>query len=265
MSLVENARAPLDVLIAEDDGDVRLAVRQLLEGQGYTCAEAEDGRAAVEVARESPPRLVLLDLMMPEVDGFAAARRLRADPRTQDVTIHCLTALNFPAARQAAREAGCDGFLAKPFSPDELIGAVRAVIYSLRPTDDALTQARERLGQTLAAPVPGRERPWSRQLAGALADLESALRRPPDSRGFDLCRPTLVRRAAALRGERNRLLEQAHALRTQVRCAAEALPETDFTTLRRAGEQLLTVCLRHAEKERDVLFESLNTDIGVGD
>jgi two-component system cell cycle response regulator DivK len=293
VSLTENPRAPLDVLIAEDDTDLRVAVRQLLECQGYSCAEAEDGRVAVQVARERPPRLVLLDLMMPEVDGFATAQQLRSDPRTRGVRIHCLTALDFPAARRAAEEAGCDGFLAKPFTPDELLEVVKAALYALRPGDDGLGQALEQLAHALNARVPGREHPWSTQLAAALTDLESILQ--PQAAQLaaaggllaeaDLSRPTLVRRAAELRQERHHLLTQSRALRAQVRDAAQAfrpagdragtvdaLPEpaavgraVDFSEIRRSAEQLATSLKRHAEAERDLLFESLNTDIGVGD
>jgi CheY-like chemotaxis protein len=111
-------RASIDVLIAEDDPVIRLAVRQLLEDEGYTCAEAEDGRDVLDIALQYPPRLVLLDLMMPEIDGFTAAEELRSNPLTHDVPIHCLTALDFPAARRAAERSGCDVFLTKPFDVD---------------------------------------------------------------------------------------------------------------------------------------------------
>jgi two-component system cell cycle response regulator DivK len=123
---------PVDVLIAEDDPDVRLMVRSLLEGQGYTCAEADNGQEAVAIARQRPPRLVLMDLMMPGVDGFSAAELLRSDPRTRGVPIHCLTALDFPAARRAAERAGCEGFLPKPFDMKGLLGAVRVALESGR-------------------------------------------------------------------------------------------------------------------------------------
>ena len=120
----------LDVLIAEDDPDIRLAVRGLLEGQGYICSEAGDGREAVDIARQHPPRLVLLDLMMPGLDGFSAAEQLRADPRTRGVAIHCLSALDFPAARRAARQAGCEVFLTKPIDPEGLLDVVSTALDS---------------------------------------------------------------------------------------------------------------------------------------
>ncbi len=123
-------RASFDVLIAEDDPVIRLAVRRLLEGAGYTCAEAGDGREAVEIAQRCPPRLVLLDLMMPDVDGFTAAEQLRSHPRTREVPIHCLTALEFPAARRAAERSGCDVFLTKPFDVDGLLDVVSTTLHS---------------------------------------------------------------------------------------------------------------------------------------
>ncbi len=123
-------RASFDVLIAEDDPVIRLAVRHLLEGEGYTCAEAGDGREAVEIAQQCPPRLVLMDLMMPDVDGFTAAEQLRSHPRTRDVPIHCLTALDFPAARRAAERSGCEVFLTKPFDMDGLLDVVSTALHS---------------------------------------------------------------------------------------------------------------------------------------
>jgi CheY-like chemotaxis protein len=121
--------AAIDVLVAEDDPVIRLAVRRLLEDEGYTCAEAEDGREAVEIAQQCPPRLVLLDLMMPEVDGFTAAEQLRSHPRTRDIPIHCLTALDFPAARRAAERSGCEVFLTKPFDVDGLLDIVSTALH----------------------------------------------------------------------------------------------------------------------------------------
>jgi CheY-like chemotaxis protein len=123
MSAAEKLQT-IDVLIAEDDPDVRRAVRHLLECEGYTCAEAEDGREALEIARQCPPRLVLLDLMMPEMDGFTTARQLRSDPQTNRIHIHALSALDFPEARRAARRSGCELFLSKPFDLDGLVEVV---------------------------------------------------------------------------------------------------------------------------------------------
>jgi CheY-like chemotaxis protein len=123
-----NLHPPIDVLIVEDDPVTRLAVRQVLESEGFTCAEAEDGQEAIEIAEFCPPRLVLMDLMMPDMDGFTAAEMLRSNPYTRDVPIHCLTGLDFPAARRAAQRSGCEVFLTKPFDIEGLRDVVSTAL-----------------------------------------------------------------------------------------------------------------------------------------
>jgi CheY-like chemotaxis protein len=132
MRCATQSQEAIDVLIVEDDPITRMALRQLLEGEGYTCAEAEDGREAVEIARLRSPRLLLLDLMMPELDGFSVAEQLRADPKTRAIPIHCLTGLDFPAARRAAKQSGCEVFLTKPLDVQELLEDVM-VAMNFRP------------------------------------------------------------------------------------------------------------------------------------
>src|SRR5262249_34890412 len=117
--------APVDVLIADDDSELRQSVRLLLECQGYRCAEAADGREAVELALRHPPRCLLLDLAMPLLDGLSVARTLRADPRTRGAHIHCVSGSSDPKAPQQARAAGCELYLAKPVDPTALLEAVR--------------------------------------------------------------------------------------------------------------------------------------------
>lgn len=124
----KKSRPAVDVMIAEDDALLRLCVRHVLEAEGYTCAEAQDGQEAVAIAQQCTPRLVLLDLMMPNVDGFTAAEQLRADPQTRDIPIHCLTALDFPAVRRAAKRSGCEVFLTKPFDLDGLLDVVSVAL-----------------------------------------------------------------------------------------------------------------------------------------
>ena len=113
--------APVDVLIADDDPLVRQTLRSLLERKGYRCAEAENGRQAVDLSRLHPPRCVLLDLAMPEMDGFTAARHLRADPRTAGIHLHCVTGLPDADARARAEEAGFETFLTKPVNVARLL------------------------------------------------------------------------------------------------------------------------------------------------
>ena len=120
VSLLEKP-ARVDVLIAEDDALVRRYLRCLLEGEGYQCAEASDGQAAVELARRSAPQYAILDLAMPRLDGFAVARTLRSDPRTRNIHLHCLTGRIDTAARREAAEAGFETYLTKPVAPTQLL------------------------------------------------------------------------------------------------------------------------------------------------
>jgi CheY-like chemotaxis protein len=128
MHAPQKPKDSLDVLIVEDDAITRQTLRQLFEAEGYSCAEADDGREAVELARERPPRLVLLDVMMPGLDGFAAARMLRKDPRTKNVRIHFLTAWDDPAVQRTARRAGGQGILTKPIDFDGLLDSVSVTL-----------------------------------------------------------------------------------------------------------------------------------------
>ena len=114
----------VDILIVDDDPSTRVGLRLLLEGRGYRCAEAEDGRAALTLARQQPPKCVLLDLLLPGLDGFAVARRLRADLRTFAAHIHCLTGLQDDLIREQARRAGCQEVLTKPVDVADLMQVV---------------------------------------------------------------------------------------------------------------------------------------------
>src|SRR5262245_62920015 len=111
----------LDVLIADDDADFRVGLRRFLEHQGYRCGEAAHGRQALEVARGQWPRWVLLDLLMPELDGFAVARQLRADPLTREARIHGLTGLTGADIHVQAQQAGFESVLTKPVNPSQLL------------------------------------------------------------------------------------------------------------------------------------------------
>jgi CheY-like chemotaxis protein len=113
------------VLIADDDPFVRkLIVTTLEDVAGFELVEAADGREAVEVAMRDRPELVFLDVDMPELDGFEACRRLRADPQTARAMIVMLTAAAGDSAEREAETAGADLFLSKPFSPLALLRLV---------------------------------------------------------------------------------------------------------------------------------------------
>jgi CheY-like chemotaxis protein len=120
--VAEGAAAP-SVLIAEDHEDSRDALRTLLDALGYRVYVAANGEEAVAEARARRPDLILMDMMMPRVDGFQATRILRADPEFRDVPIIAVTAME--GARQAVLEAGCSDLVTKPVDIRALIDKVR--------------------------------------------------------------------------------------------------------------------------------------------
>ena len=122
------------VLIVDDDPFIRKLVATTLGDVGdYKLVEASDGREAVDLALAEPPQIVFLDIDMPEVDGYEACRRLRAQPQTAEATIVMLTAAAGNEAEREAEEAGADLFLTKPFSPLELLRLVQDLGDGTRP------------------------------------------------------------------------------------------------------------------------------------
>ena len=108
------------VLCVDDDHDQRLLLSFLLERQGLDVRTAYDGAKGVAIAQEWLPDLILMDLMMPGVDGFEAAKMLRADPRTSHIPILALTAYGEEKMQAKAKAAGMDGFVLKTILPADL-------------------------------------------------------------------------------------------------------------------------------------------------
>ncbi|MDH3729960.1 MAG: response regulator [Acidimicrobiia bacterium] len=116
------------ILIIDDDKDILQFVRMNLELEGLVVATAEGGQAGLDAAKESPPDLVLLDVMMPEMDGLTVLRRLRTSPPTMNVPVILLTAKALAEDRLAGLELGADDYITKPFDLDELIARVKTVL-----------------------------------------------------------------------------------------------------------------------------------------
>lgn len=110
------------ILIVEDEAEIAGYLRRGLTFEGYSVEIAADGRQALDIARERPPDLVVLDLMLPGIDGLEVARRLRA---ASDVPIIMLTARDAVPDRVAGLEAGADDYLIKPFAFEELLARIR--------------------------------------------------------------------------------------------------------------------------------------------
>lgn len=113
----EERSGPDRVLVVDDNEDCRRALASFLEASGYRVGEATDGEEAVRAAREFAPDLILLDIMMPGVDGLEAARRIRGTHEFDGVRIVAITAME--GAEQASLAAGCDACVSKPLDMSE--------------------------------------------------------------------------------------------------------------------------------------------------
>ncbi len=116
------------VLVVDDEKDLLELVRYHLEKDGLKCLEARDGETALQLARERTPDLVVLDLMLPGVDGLEVCRKLRKDHKTASIAIIMLTAKAEEVDRIVGLEMGADDYMVKPFSPRELVARVKAVL-----------------------------------------------------------------------------------------------------------------------------------------
>ena len=112
------------MLLIDDDPDSRAAFAFVLQARGHRVLEADDGRAGLALACEHRPDVIVLDLSLPGLDGWETARRLRADPVTRGAWIVAMTGHTTGEAWQRARDAGVDGYLIKPATPEELIAEI---------------------------------------------------------------------------------------------------------------------------------------------
>lgn len=112
------------VLIIEDNEQNLYLVRYLMTSHGWEVREARDGRRGIASAREAPPDLILVDIQLPVMDGYAVARELRRDPVLACVPVVAVTSYAMPGDREKALAAGCDGYLEKPIDPDTFMEAI---------------------------------------------------------------------------------------------------------------------------------------------
>ncbi|MCD0484834.1 response regulator transcription factor [Streptacidiphilus sp. ASG 303] len=116
------------VLIAEDNTEQAAVVRRYMEHEGYEVSVAEDGRSALGLLRSQRPDLLVLDVMMPHVDGLDVCRIVRADPVLRDVPMLMLTARSSEDDLLLGLDLGADDYMTKPFSPRELMARVRSLL-----------------------------------------------------------------------------------------------------------------------------------------
>jgi DNA-binding response OmpR family regulator len=116
------------ILIAEDQHELAGMMAQLLDDAGYATQVVEDGREALAQVQRSPPDLLLLDVNMPGLDGFALAQMLKADPATAAIPIIMVSAQDGRGARVIGLECGAEDYLAKPVDPAELLAKIRNLL-----------------------------------------------------------------------------------------------------------------------------------------
>jgi two-component system cell cycle response regulator DivK len=113
------------ILIVEDQEDNRKILRDLLTSVGYELVEATTGEEGVALAETARPDLILMDIQLPGLDGYEATRRIKANPALRQIPVIAVTSYALSGDEVKAREAGCDAYISKPFSPRALLAKVR--------------------------------------------------------------------------------------------------------------------------------------------
>ena len=116
------------ILVIDDNEDNRRILRDLLTSGGYEVLDALTGEEGVAAAHAHRPALILMDIELPGIDGYEAPRRIKADPALHAIPIIAVTSYALSGDDRAAYEAGCDGYVAKPFSPRALLAKVREYV-----------------------------------------------------------------------------------------------------------------------------------------
>lgn len=116
------------ILVIEDTEDNRQILRDLLGMAGYDMIEAHDGAEGVAKAAEHRPDLILMDIQMPVMDGYEATRRIKANPDLKAIPVIAVTSYALSGDEAKTREAGCDGYIAKPYSPRQMLAKVREIL-----------------------------------------------------------------------------------------------------------------------------------------
>jgi DNA-binding response OmpR family regulator len=124
----ERSEGGKKLLIVDDEPEIGRILAMILRGAGFDAAAVGGGRAALERLAETPPDLVILDVTMPDLDGFETLRRIREAPATARLPVIMLTANTDDADRARAERLGADDFIAKPFEPADAVARVRALL-----------------------------------------------------------------------------------------------------------------------------------------
>ena len=112
------------ILVVEDQEDNRQILRDLLASAGFRMVEAHDGEQALTVARSERPNLILMDIQLPILDGYEATRSIKRDPELKHIPVIAVTSYALSGDEERAREAGCDAYVAKPYSTRLLLAKI---------------------------------------------------------------------------------------------------------------------------------------------
>ena len=113
------------ILVVEDQEDNRQIIRDMLAGADFEIIEAENGEEALAAVAKRRPDLILMDVQLPIMDGYEATRRIKADPALRSIPIIAVTSYALSGEDKKARAAGCDDYVAKPYSPRQLLAKIR--------------------------------------------------------------------------------------------------------------------------------------------
>ena len=127
------------ILVVEDNMDNYELVRFILERAGYDVFLAVNGRDGVDAARFQKPDLILMDLGLPEMDGWLAAEKLKSDEKTKSIPLYALTAHTLPIERKRAMQAGCDGYVSKPIHMQNFLAVIEGAFVQRNARNPART------------------------------------------------------------------------------------------------------------------------------
>ncbi len=116
------------ILIVEDDPKSMTLTKDMLTVSGYATIQASDGNQGVELAKKAKPDLILMDIMMPKKDGYAACHDIKADPVTRNIPVIMLTAVGYELNKKLAKTFGADGYVTKPFNRQGLMDAISPLL-----------------------------------------------------------------------------------------------------------------------------------------
>ncbi len=182
------------ILVVDDDRDIVRLVQSYLIKAGYETLTAYDGGTALKLLRAEMPQLVILDLMLPDRDGWEVARLVREDPRLRAIPIIMLTARVEDNDKITGLEIGADDYITKPFNPRELVARVRALLRRSQIQQDARTPARLEVGR-LVLDLGKRELTRDGELIGLTPSEFGILQELMENPGFVITRDELTEKA----------------------------------------------------------------------